>query len=524
MTVFLLKLFDISASACFLICAVLILRLIFKKAPLYIRCLMWALVGLRLIMPFSIESDLSLVPSSSPVSSYVEQNLADAVTPPTTEGIPHSSTDNEALSPSVPTSPSLTNDSKAFQSIILEEHLFWAWAFGAAAMLLYVAISYFRLKRKVKNAVVYDEDVRIYNGKGAPFLLGVIKPKTYVPLGFQKEQLDCIVAHEKAHVKGLDHVFKPIAFVILSLHWFNPLAWVAYVLYCKDTELACDERAVRKMDMTRRKQYSLALLSYSGGRLKIASPLAFGEGEIKERVKRVINYKRPSLGIVLAAIVALTITAVLFVTSPVTHFEDLQNDSIGKGESIMFCFENAEEFTEWVKGGSDKNIAIDDNGKKLCSIYEHPLIEGNRSLFAGEAASSLVSVGGGLKGSKVFCYIKPDSDNAPYATVRFNYYNGLGEMISLTVKQYKTPINDTTYDYWTKEAGELVKDLNFVTRNVHTINSIETGTDKHTENVMMAEPAEYRNYVNFIYKGADVVITNHHGDFTDDELDNILFS
>lgn len=357
-----LKLLDISAVSCIIICAVILLRLCFKKSPAYIRCLLWGLVALRLLLPVSIESKLSLVPSETPVSDYIGTTVQpapqapldkpDAVIPPTVNDAPVTDTpviDTPAVDvpvekPEGVVPPMDNNTSVTDRPVIQEpsepaprepvekkvpwEHVaFYIWVVGVVLMIGYMLASYMWIRKKIGNAVLYDERICIFNGNSSPFVLGMIRPTVYVPCIFNSEQLECILAHEKAHISRGDHLLKPFAFLLLSVHWFNPLMWLAYILFCKDIELACDEKVIARLSVPQRKLYSVTLLACSTKRFSVVSPLAFGEVSVKERVKNVMSYKKPSFWIICVAVIAAIVAAVLFITSPSAGTDNKDIDS-----------------------------------------------------------------------------------------------------------------------------------------------------------------------------------------------------
>lgn len=191
------------------------------------------------------------------------------------------------------------------------------WLIGIAAMLLYAVISYVRVRQSVGESVPYEGDIFLCDHVKSPFILGLVRPKIYLPSSMDAASMEPVIAHEKAHLTRCDHWWKPVGFLILTVHWFNPLCWIAYVLLCRDIELACDEKVIRQMDLNGKKQYSTALLEFSTGRrLVTICPLAFGEVGVKERVKNVLNYKKPAFWLIVVAIIACGVVTVCFATNP----------------------------------------------------------------------------------------------------------------------------------------------------------------------------------------------------------------
>lgn len=308
-----IKLFDMSVVSSVIICIVLLLRVFLKKAPAFIRCLLWGLVGIRLLIPIDIESPLSLVPSSAPVSTYVE-SVTEQYSPVTDNNESFTQVPEAATPPMDSYAPTVPEDAE--KSIPWSKILFLAWLGGASAMLIYMFGSYAWMRFKVKDCVVYDDRVRICHGEMMPLVIGVVSPKIYLPANLSKEQSDCITMHENAHIKRGDHLIKPLAFLLLAMHWFNPLVWVSYLLLCKDIELACDEKVVKSMSLPQRKLYSQTLLMCSARRFGKAMPLAFSEVGVKERIKKVLYYKKPSFWIICVAVISMTAVGVFFLTNP----------------------------------------------------------------------------------------------------------------------------------------------------------------------------------------------------------------
>ena len=307
-----LKIINMSISASWLILAVLILRLVLKKAPKWVNVLLWGIVAVRLICPFSFESALSLIPSAetfpekiisgpsfdiqtgiSPVDNRINDYLGDRYF----EGVTvHANNGNNIMT---------------ILTIV--------WIIGILLLVAYTIISYRRLHREIDTAVRYKDNIFQSENVKSPFVLGIIKPRIYLPFNMNGQDLEHVVAHEQAHIHRKDHWWKPLGFLLLTIHWFNPLMWLAYVLLCRDIELACDEKVIKELGNEQRADYTQALVACSVNRRMIAAcPLAFGEVGVKDRVKSVMNYKKPAFwGVVLAVIVCVFV-AVCFLTNPVT--------------------------------------------------------------------------------------------------------------------------------------------------------------------------------------------------------------
>ena len=305
-----LKLLNMSIAASWLILAVVLLRLVLKKAPKWIVILLWGIVALRLVVPFSFESALSLIPSAETFNAHNIQYG----TPAIHSGIPAvNNAVNPVLGATFAPNPAGSVNPLYVWTFIVSV----IWFIGIAAMLLYAVISYVRVRRSVAERVPYEENIFLCDHVKSPFILGLVRPKIYLPSSMDAAAMGPVIAHEKAHLARRDHWWKPLGFLILTVHWFNPLCWIAYVLLCRDIELACDEKVIRQMDLDGKKQYSTALLECSmGRRLVTICPLAFGEVGVKERVKNVLNYKKPAFWVIVVAVVACAVVTVCFATNP----------------------------------------------------------------------------------------------------------------------------------------------------------------------------------------------------------------
>ena len=308
-----LEIVNRSIAASWIVTAVLILRFCLKKAPKWVNVLLWGIVAVRLIFPFSIESALSLIPSAETVSPSIMMETAPSVQ----TGVPAL---DQVINPVIDHSLSPAPGTSANPLQIWISVMAAVWLAGAAALLLYSAISYWRLRRRVREAVILRDNIYQSENAGSPFVLGIIQPKIYLPYSVDSGALAYVIAHEQAHIRRGDHWWKPLGFLLLTVHWFNPLLWLGYILLCRDIELACDEKVIREMGSEQRADYTQALVSCSVSRRSIAAcPLAFGEVGIKERVKSVMNYKKPAFWLVLASAVVCAVAAVCFLTDPKTE-------------------------------------------------------------------------------------------------------------------------------------------------------------------------------------------------------------
>ena len=317
-----LKIVNMSISASWVVVAVLALRFCLKKAPKWVNVLLWGIVAARMVFPFSIESVLSLIPSAETISPTIMMEQSPSVQ----TGVPAL---NHVINPVISGSFTPAPGASANPLQIWIPVLAGIWLFGIAALFLYSAVSYWRLCRKVCEAVILRGNIYQSEKVGSPFVLGIIRPKIYLPYHMDSREMDHVVAHEQTHIRRRDHWWKPLGFLLLTIHWFNPLMWLSYVLLCRDIELACDEKVIREMGNEQRADYTQALVACSVGRRVIAAcPLAFGEVGVKERVKSVMNYKKPAFWIVLASVIVCAVIAVCFLTNPIGFQFDVSANTI----------------------------------------------------------------------------------------------------------------------------------------------------------------------------------------------------
>ncbi|MFR6693521.1 MAG: M56 family metallopeptidase [Dysosmobacter sp.] len=308
-----LKLLNLSISASWLVLAVLVLRLISKRSPKWVNVLLWGIVALRLVLPFSIESALSLIPSAETVSPAAVQF---APAPTITSGV---SVIDNAVNPSLSEHFAAVPTASVNPLYVWTEIAGWVWLIGLGAMLLYALVSYLRLRRRVSVSLPIQDHIYLCDAISSPFILGVVKPRIYLPSGLDEVQRQNVLAHEQAHLARRDHWWKPLGFALLAVYWFNPVLWLAYTLLCRDIELACDERVIRTMDESAVKTYSTVLLACSMPRKAVITcPLAFGEVGVKERVRNALHYKKPAFWVVAASVAVCVVVAVCFLTDPPT--------------------------------------------------------------------------------------------------------------------------------------------------------------------------------------------------------------
>ena len=306
-----LKLLNLSISASWLVLAVLVLRLISKRSPKWMNVLLWGIVALRLMLPFSIESALSLIPSAETVSpAAVQFDPA----PTITSGV---SVIDNAVNPSLSEHFAAVPTASVNPLYVWTEIAGWVWLIGLGAMLLYALASYLRLRRRVSVSLPIQDNIYLCDAISSPFILGVVKPHIYLPSGLDEVQRQNVLSHERAHLARRDHWWKPLGFALLAVYWFNPVLWLAYTLLCRDIELACDERVIRTMDESAVKTYSTVLLACSMPRKAVITcPLAFGEVGVKERVRNALHYKKPAFWVVAASVAVCVVVAVCFLTDP----------------------------------------------------------------------------------------------------------------------------------------------------------------------------------------------------------------
>ena len=316
------KALNMSIAAGWLILAVIALRLLLRRAPKRFRLLLWAVVGLRLALPWSIASALSLIPSAQTLPEGIMLERA----PVLDTGI---SALNGAINPGFTAAftPELGASANPLQ--VLLPIAAALWMLGAAAMLLWALVSWLRLRKRVREAVRLEENV--YECEiASPFVLGLFRPRIYLPFSLENGERELVLAHERAHITAGDHIIKPLGWLLLAAHWYNPLVWLAYALFCRDIELACDERVVRGLSLSDRADYSQALLDLSRPRGGVrACPLAFGESSVKGRVKSVLSYKKPAFWLVLLAVVVCVGAAVCFLTDPKEEAEPVDDGDGG---------------------------------------------------------------------------------------------------------------------------------------------------------------------------------------------------
>lgn len=354
------KLLNMSISASVLILIAVLLRGLLRRSPKWIHCLLWGLVAVRLVCPLSFESSFSLAPRADFVETKLGVQREDG-------RYMNSTTDaGKALNDDLDNAQNknLANKGNADRQGDWKK-ISWTWFTGVVLLLGYAAISYLRFRKKVQASVRLRDGIYVCDNIRTPFILGVIWPGIYLPSDMDEVQTDNVIAHERAHLSRLDQVWKPLGYCLLAVYWFNPLCWLAYVLFCRDMELACDEKVIRDMDVEDKKVYSRVLLSFSDPSHRIAAgPLAFGEIGVKKRIQSVLNYRKPAFWMVGLAILALVVTSLCFLTNPKEANDPAQ--TIGTAEYQLpdgLEAENADNLTIFTpnayKVGSEASCADD---------------------------------------------------------------------------------------------------------------------------------------------------------------------
>jgi len=382
-----LKLVNMSISASWLVLAVVVLRILMKKAPKWMTCALWAMVAIRLVFPFSIESMFSVIPDPEPIPPSVITNHTPIVAPADTP----IASDTPVVSPGIPM-PGTQAD--AITPAGITELAATVWIVGVAVLLIYALVSYLLIRRKVSASLRLRENIYLCDYIESPFILGILRPRIYLPSSLDQSQWPHVLAHEQAHLHRRDHWWKPLGFSILCVYWFNPVLWLAYILLCRDIELACDERVIRDMDTRQKQDYTTALLECSMPRYLVAAcPLAFGEVGVKERVKSVLNYKKPAFWIILIALVLCIAAAVCFLTDPVGE------STITPGTyNIANRIYGTDQWNEW-------------NGNKYPYIADGQYILHNNTLYH-DGVDGMIAVGNmqeyDLSNTELHSYLRND--------------------------------------------------------------------------------------------------------------------
>lgn len=376
---FFLQVLDRSITAGWLILAVVIVRFLLGKAPKWIRGILWGMVALRLVLPISLESEFSLLPDDSPIERAVVDEVDSAIIPINQEvmiGKEHSTVtpmggvDTQGVRQEM----TMTKRDNVLSIVAV------IWLAGVGVLLLYSFLAFWKLRKRMADAVIWrKEKPAIYESEkvDSPFVLGIIQPCIYLPFGMNNTDRECVVAHEEAHISRGDHLIKPIGFWILAVYWFHPLVWLAYVLLCKDIELACDEKVISRMSVADKKAYTKALLKCSKPQRMIAAcPLAFGEVGVRKRITNVLHYKKPAFWIVVVSILACVIVAVCFLTEPKETVENTQVDSGNEMADLRGQQGDMNSLDEKKSDEADTNdkesISTEESGEKSEKVLTTP--------------------------------------------------------------------------------------------------------------------------------------------------------
>lgn len=391
MTEFFLNIVNMSISTSWIVLAVMLLRLLLKKMPKWTMVLLWGIIAVRLICPFSIESAFSLIPSPQTINPEV------ALNPPAIDsGVPIIDNVINPIIGEATITFQPEKDLNFFQFIM--PYFAGLWLVGIIALLIYTVVSYVRVKRKIGTAVLLRDNIFQSESVISPFVLGIIKPKTYLPFNMNEQDMEHVIAHEQAHIRRKDHWWKPLGFLILTLHCFNPLMWLGYILFCRDIELACDEKVVKEWSANQRADYSQALLACSVNRRRLtACPLAFGEVGVKDRIKSVLNYKKPAFWVISIAVTLSVVAAICFLTNPKTR-----QTGISEELGIFLDGQIAEHHHSAQTGDNfavvDYRILDVENSSNDITVYmwvlynEYSLKNGDIHLEAGAHTPTVVTV------------------------------------------------------------------------------------------------------------------------------------
>ena len=371
-----IRIVNMSITASWLVLAVIAVRFLFKKTPKWILCLLWAFVAVRLICPVSIESSLSLIPNTQPLGQEIIF-AAETEKPANGEILDAEGTILYEQSAPAANGEILDAEGNVIYKQNLERYhdrtqkqmllnvLSGIWFAGVGLMFLYTLASYWLLRRKVSTAIAIRKGIYQCDSVDSPFVLGLIHPVIYLPFGMADQDMGYVIAHEQAHIRRKDHWWKPLGFLLLTVYWFNPLMWVAYVLLCRDIELACDEKVIEKLGNEQRADYTQALVACSIKRRSIAAcPLAFGEVGVKERVKSIMNYRKPAFWVVLLAILACVAVAVCFLTDPIDSAEEpIEIDGM-QMQQVSFLYDTEQGYYLLIgaDGVNEIQVSLPDSG------------------------------------------------------------------------------------------------------------------------------------------------------------------
>ncbi len=370
-----LDVFNNSVAVSWLVLAVLLARLLLRKAPKSARCALWTLVGLRLCLPVRFRSVFSLVPSAYTLNP----GIALAARPRIDSGLPAV---DRLINPAVARSFTPEPWASANPLQIWLYIAAWVWLTGLGLLLLYAAVSYLRLYLRMAPSLPLRDNIRLSERAETPFLMGFVRPRIYLPLGLDEEDRELAVTHEWAHVERRDHVLRPLAFLLVSVYWFNPLLWLSFALLCRDIELACDERVLKKLGPEQKKAYSRALLACSTSRRgALACPVAFGEKGVEGRIKSILTYRKPPVWLSLLAAALCVLLALCFLTDPPGLRLDTAADPVvaAQARDLRLDTDQPREYRQAELDELNSRLA------HLSSSTESGIFEGSTRLFSIDA-------------------------------------------------------------------------------------------------------------------------------------------
>ena len=360
---------NMSLTASYVILFVILIRLILKKAPKFISYAIWGVVAFRLIIPFSFESMFSLMPRNTgavPIPNYIIYQQS-----------PQINTGIEVVDSFVRDSLFVQTTSESVNSLqIYVEIVAYIWGLGIIVLLAYSIVSILILKRQLKSAQLIEKNIFKVKNLKTPFVLGLVRPKIYLPVGLNVEERTYILLHEQTHIHRKDHIIKVLAFVILSIHWVNPLVWIAFILMSADMELSCDEKVLKEMNEDVKKPYANSLLSLATGKhILNGSPLAFGEGNVKGRIKNVLNYRKSKLWMIVIIVILVVVVSIGLLANPIntaklsdiTDFPLSPLDDVAYGTLILenknmdFNQAKAEEIVDYLRNLKLNKSAISED-------------------------------------------------------------------------------------------------------------------------------------------------------------------
>lgn len=506
-----LHLVNMSITAGWLILAVLLVRCIFNKLPKIFRCVLWALVALRLVCPWSIESDMSIIPEKQIISENFKSFNTVNVEKGNESGYDSNSESDNVIGgaeinisngdENVKGNGEYINSDIKKEDVTEEVVASWSaisisictlkniWMVGVAIMGIYYVTSYIILKLKVKARIPYENNIFLCDNIPSAFILGIISPRIYVPSHLSENELANIIRHERAHLSRHDNWWKPIGFCLLSVYWFNPLIWVAYFLFCKDVELACDERVIKGMNVLEIKEYSNTLLECSISRkLIVAAPLAFGEVAVKTRIKSVLNYKKPTFWVIIVSVVISVVIAIGFMTNPVSNdIKKLSNEAgtsneadsnntiesndaidnveIDKfiSEAILKKYAELENFHKCDSFESHRIIDVEEkDGKEIFYMYVlyrgYVYEDGLAKMITGVVIPTVITVRVDKEGRYVLEEYWEPRDGSLYASdIRDKFPDNLEDEIfdsELYVEQLSSDCDEKAKEYFIENYGE----------------------------------------------------------------------